>query len=119
MSYDIVSTCIAKPEYECYKTAICKKQANGHCGWTQTEVLKECLVAKQQNPNESSQPSSSAAEKCKEKGGTWLEEYHECEGITAQQCSEMNGEYNSCASVCRHDPPGGDCIQVCIQVCKQ
>ncbi len=39
----IVSNCIYKAEYACYKTAICARQANGQCGWTQTSELTACL----------------------------------------------------------------------------
>lgn len=38
-----MSTCVYKPEYECYKTAVCAPQSGGQCGWTQTEELKDCL----------------------------------------------------------------------------
>jgi hypothetical protein len=43
---DVASTCEFRPEYSCYKTATCERQANGQCGWTQTAELKACL----QNP---------------------------------------------------------------------
>lgn len=39
----VVSTCILRPEYVCYKTATCEKQANGRCGWTQSQELVSCL----------------------------------------------------------------------------
>lgn len=37
------STCEFREEYACYRTATCELQANGQCGWTQTESLKSCL----------------------------------------------------------------------------
>ena len=40
---DIVTTCIWKPEYACYEDATCERQANGQCGWTQTEELQQCI----------------------------------------------------------------------------
>lgn len=40
---DLVSICIYKDEYACYKNAKCERQSNGQCGWTQTEELKACL----------------------------------------------------------------------------
>lgn len=40
---DIASICVYKPEYGCYKQATCQPQADGDCGWTQTEELKACL----------------------------------------------------------------------------
>lgn len=40
-----VSTCEYRPEYACYNTAVCEKQASGKCGWTETEELIACLSA--------------------------------------------------------------------------
>lgn len=42
----VASNCIYKPEFACYKKSKCERQANGKCGWTDTEELKACL----QNP---------------------------------------------------------------------
>lgn len=41
---DVVTTCEFKPEYACYQQATCEKQADGKCGWTQTDTLKACLA---------------------------------------------------------------------------
>jgi hypothetical protein len=38
-----VSTCEWLPEYACYQTATCERQANGNCGWTSTPELTRCL----------------------------------------------------------------------------
>jgi hypothetical protein len=43
---EVVTNCQFKEEYACYQNyqlAICEKQTNGQCGWTQTEELKACL----------------------------------------------------------------------------
>ena len=40
----MVSTCIYKPEYACYRTATCERQASGMCGWTQTPAFAACLA---------------------------------------------------------------------------
>ena len=40
---EVVTTCEFRPEYECYKTARCERQANGQCGFTQTRELTTCL----------------------------------------------------------------------------
>jgi eight-cysteine-cluster-containing protein len=42
---DIASTCIYRPEYDCYKSATCERQADGRCGFTETPALTECLAA--------------------------------------------------------------------------
>jgi len=41
---DAVSTCIYRPEYQCYQNATCERQTNDTCGWTQTDTLKKCLM---------------------------------------------------------------------------
>ena len=40
---DGVSTCEWKNEYACYQNAVCEKQQNGECGWTQTTELQSCI----------------------------------------------------------------------------
>jgi hypothetical protein len=39
-----VSNCMYSPEYACYKTAKCERQATGQCGWTETPALAACLA---------------------------------------------------------------------------
>lgn len=41
-----VSTCEYQPEYSCYKSGECGRQANGKCGWTETPALTQCLELK-------------------------------------------------------------------------
>lgn len=41
---DMATTCEYREEYACYKTATCKRQADGQCGWTQTTELTSCLM---------------------------------------------------------------------------
>lgn len=41
---EVMTTCEMKPEYACYKTAVCERQADGSCGWTQTPDLQTCLT---------------------------------------------------------------------------
>lgn len=40
---DVVSTCIWKDSYACYKTARCERQLDGQCDWTETPELNACL----------------------------------------------------------------------------
>lgn len=42
---DVASTCEYREAYACYKTAECKRQASGQCGWIQTTALAQCLSA--------------------------------------------------------------------------
>lgn len=41
----LMSTCLFKPEYACYQTATCERQADGACGWTSTKALTACIAA--------------------------------------------------------------------------
>ena len=41
----VMSTCEWRAEYACYKEAECKRQADGACGWTQSETLTTCLAS--------------------------------------------------------------------------
>jgi len=41
---EVITTCEYRPEYACYKTAACERQASGSCGWTQTAELTACLA---------------------------------------------------------------------------
>ena len=41
----IVTTCEYRSEYACYKEASCETQADGKCGWTQSDDLKKCLAS--------------------------------------------------------------------------
>lgn len=41
---DVVTTCEFRPEYACYQKAICERQRNGECGFTQTSELQACLA---------------------------------------------------------------------------
>lgn len=40
---DVVSTCIWREEFACYKNARCERQPSGSCGWTETAELASCL----------------------------------------------------------------------------
>jgi len=40
---DLISTCEWREEYACYQDAICERQANGECGWTETNKLTQCI----------------------------------------------------------------------------
>ncbi|HTK05397.1 MAG TPA: Gmad2 immunoglobulin-like domain-containing protein [Candidatus Eisenbacteria bacterium] len=41
---DVASTCVFKPEYACYRDAVCERQATGACGWTPSPALQRCLA---------------------------------------------------------------------------
>lgn len=40
---NVSSICLYQEKYVCYKNAVCERQADGNCGWRQTEDLDSCL----------------------------------------------------------------------------
>lgn len=42
--HSVITTCEMRPEYGCYHTAACERQADGACGWTQTPALTSCVA---------------------------------------------------------------------------
>lgn len=43
---DVVTTCEYRPEYDCYKSAVCERGESGACGWRDTPELAKCLEEK-------------------------------------------------------------------------
>lgn len=44
---EVITTCEYRPEYACYKTAVCEPARDGVCGWRMDEELKDCLARMQ------------------------------------------------------------------------
>lgn len=40
----MMSPCIVKPEFACYKKTKCERQTDGQCGWTKTKAVEACLA---------------------------------------------------------------------------
>lgn len=41
---DVITTCEYREEYACYQSAVCERQSDGECGWTETLELEACLT---------------------------------------------------------------------------
>lgn len=41
--HDVATTCEYRSDYGCYRNAVCERQSNGMCGFTETETLARCL----------------------------------------------------------------------------
>lgn len=54
---------------------------------------------------------------CLEQGGKWLADYKECEGADKEWCEGAGGEFDECASACRHIVDAEACIERCVPVC--
>ena len=55
---------------------------------------------------------------CSSLGGKWVKEFKECESISKDQCASLGGQFDECASACRHDPEAEFCTLQCVQVCR-
>ena len=57
--HNVFTSCIWRPEFACYKAALCEVQPDGKCGWTMNIELKACLSAKRSLTGKSSRGSAS------------------------------------------------------------
>ncbi len=100
------SFCVFLPEYGCYYNAECKRQADGVCGWTQTEELTQCI---QEARNPSPIPSSTPNNVC----GNNLCEAGEFDFMDCPVCVDGIDE-NCPIKPCNFIP--GSCPQDCSTV---
>ncbi|MFT7616271.1 MAG: hypothetical protein ACI8Y7_001100 [Candidatus Woesearchaeota archaeon] len=56
-------------------------------------------------------------EACLSFDGTWLGDSQECEDLGKEECTNLGGAHNECASACRNDPESAVCTLQCIIVC--
>lgn len=42
---DVVTPCLWREAFVCFRDARCERQPDGACGWTQTSELKACLAS--------------------------------------------------------------------------
>lgn len=55
---------------------------------------------------------------CQAKQGKWLADYKECEAISQTWCAQNKGQFEECASACRHNSQAEICTLQCVPVCK-
>ncbi|MDD3662374.1 MAG: hypothetical protein PHT84_00725 [Candidatus Pacebacteria bacterium] len=56
---------------------------------------------------------------CESRGGEWFSSSNICEinSLSQQACLAQGGEFNECASACRHDPEAEMCTMQCVLTC--
>lgn len=56
---------------------------------------------------------------CESKGGEWFSGSNVCEinSLSQEQCLAEGGEFNECASACRHNPEAEMCTMQCVLTC--
>lgn len=62
--------------------------------------------------------TQSSEDLCMQNDGQWIGEANECEGVSEEACNEMGGEFEECASACRHMDDVDFCTQQCVRVCS-
>ena len=62
--------------------------------------------------------SAELEQACLDEGGIFIAEHNECEDISEDACTELGGEYDPCASACRHEPDDVICTAQCVLVCS-
>lgn len=50
--------------------------------------------------------------------GRWLVPQQECEYMSEEACTARKGQFDPCASACRHDPDAESCVLMCVPVCS-
>jgi hypothetical protein len=55
---------------------------------------------------------------CESYKGTWVDSTFECEGISEENCEDLTGSFNECASACRNNPEAEVCTLQCVPVCS-
>ncbi len=55
---------------------------------------------------------------CTANNGIWSEEFLECENVSKDWCERNGGQFEDCASPCRHDKAATACILMCVPVCQ-
>ena len=58
-----------------------------------------------------------AEQTCVDEGGTWVEEFNECEYISEDTCTDLGGTFDECASACRHEEGDVICTANCVPLC--
>jgi hypothetical protein len=53
---------------------------------------------------------------CTDMGGQWNQEFEECTKISEDECERIGGNYDGCASPCRHTD-AESCFAKCDSVC--
>lgn len=63
--------------------------------------------------------TAKSIESCSKKQGVWYPESKVCEvnQLSEVECKTQGGEFNGCASACRHNPRAEMCTLQCVLTC--
>lgn len=79
---------------------------------------KNEVVDKVRQPTGEEENETVPTSACEQNGGTFDAEHNECFGIDKNTCESIGGNFDECASPCRHDPEAEMCIMMCEVVCE-
>ncbi|MFA5652114.1 MAG: hypothetical protein WC933_02000 [Candidatus Paceibacterota bacterium] len=87
-------------------------------GYSWCEVKNKCLRVWEEKC-ELSTDSTTKSASCSQKGGVWYPKENLCEvnKLSESQCITEGGQFNGCASACRHDPKAEVCTMQCVLTC--
>jgi hypothetical protein len=90
----------------------------GSAGYSWCEVKDKCLRVWEEKC-EATSPNTQNIQSCAQKNGVWYPSENICEvnQLSASECKAKGGEFNECASACRHDPKAEVCTMQCVLTC--
>ena len=91
----------------------------GSAGYSWCEVKNKCLRIWEEKCEVAPAPVEDKKISCEQKGGEWFTDNNVCEinSLSKDACIAQGGEFNECASACRHDPTAGACTMQCVLTC--
>jgi hypothetical protein len=93
----------------------------GSAGYTWCEIRGKCLRTWEEKCAIVKEPIESNVSKisCEKSGGVWFFDNNVCEinSLSQSECVARGGEFNECASACRHDPKAEMCTMQCVLTC--
>lgn len=95
----------------------------GSAGYSWCEVKNKCLRIWEEKCEVENEITPNAGNMnqniCESKGGVWYLVDNICEknSLSKDSCISEGGEFNECASACRHDPNAEVCTMQCVVTC--
>lgn len=84
-----------------------------------TKIIKTVQYNVNESQNTDLVGSAKSIENCAKKSGVWYPNEKLCEAnhLSEMDCKAQGGEFNGCASACRHDPKAEMCTLQCVLTC--
>jgi len=91
----------------------------GSAGYSWCEIKNKCLRVWEEKCEISTNADESKKDSCAKKEGVWYPQENICEvnQLSESQCNTSGGEFNNCASACRHDLTAQMCTMQCVLTC--